>query len=59
MDYMKKNETYSVEDIEKMGEVHAELIAGQLIITDRTTINHNSVVVELCFKFKEFINSNK
>lgn len=58
MDYMKE-QTYTVEDIEKMGEVHAELIAGQLVITDRTTINHNSVVLDLCVEFKNFINANK
>ncbi|MBQ9200551.1 MAG: Uma2 family endonuclease [Lachnospiraceae bacterium] len=53
------NEIYTVEGVVNMGEVHAELIAGQLVITDRTTTNHNSVVLDLCVEFKNFINLNK
>ena len=57
MDYMKKDETYTVEDVEKMGEVHAELIAGQLVIKDKTSLSHNYILGELFYKFKDFIKS--
>ena len=44
-------------DIEAM-EKHAELINGNLVIEDKTTVSHNSTVSDIATAFRNFIASN-
>ncbi len=48
---------YTVRDVERM-ENHAELVNGELVITDRTTAAHNNAVLEIASALRRFVKEN-
>lgn len=46
-------------DLVKESSDHVELINGKIVIEDKTTVNHNNVVLELCSAIKSYIKANR
>ena len=60
MDYPIRSNSgqYTIEEVSRM-ETHAELIDGELIISDKTTVTHQRAVREIVRALEQFIRSNK
>ena len=48
---------YSLTDVENRTD-HAELIAGNLVIQDKTTVSHNLVIAAISTALREYISDN-
>lgn len=49
---------YTIDEVSQSNE-HAELVDGELVITDKTTVSHNIAVSEIATSIKNFIQVNK
>lgn len=49
---------FNIDDA-KNSEKHSEIIGGNLVIEDRTTVTHNATISEIVSSFKNYINANK
>ena len=48
---------YSLKDVENRND-HAELIAGNLVIQDKTTVSHNLAIAAISTALREYISDN-
>jgi Uma2 family endonuclease len=54
---MEPSSGYSIKEVSAM-ENHAELVDGNLVVTDKTTVAHNNAVTEISIALKQFIRDN-